>query len=86
MRVKMSKGFSTNAMKLILNKLSKLSSDDETKIAIVNQSIENTWKGIFELKTDLPKKNFNTFAQKETEADQLAKQRELVERLTSGNY
>ena len=50
MRVKMSKGFSTNAMKLILNKLSKLSSDDETKIAIVNQSIENTWKGLFALK------------------------------------
>lgn len=50
MRLKMSKGFSTNAMKLILNKLSKLSSDDDTKIAIVNQSIENTWKGLFELK------------------------------------
>ena len=88
MRLKMSKGFSTNAMKLILNKLSKLSSDDSEKIAIVNQSIENTWKGIFELKTDLPKKNFNNYGRKEieTEEDQLAKQRELVERLTSGNY
>ena len=58
MRLKMSKGFSTNAMKLILNKLSKLSSDDEAKIAIVNQSIENTWKGLFELKGK-PKKQSN---------------------------
>ncbi|MDD4001055.1 MAG: phage replication initiation protein [Bacilli bacterium] len=58
MRMKMSKGFSINAMKLILNKLSKLATDDDTKIAIVNQSIENTWKGLFELKGK-PKKQSN---------------------------
>jgi len=56
MRHKMSKGFSVNALNLILNKLSKIAEDDSEKIAIVNQSIENTWKGVFPLKNQQVKK------------------------------
>lgn len=42
----------SNALKLMLNKLNKLSDNDSTKIAIIEQSIMNSWKGIFELKID----------------------------------
>ena len=43
----------SNALKLMLNKeLNKLSDNDSTKIAIIEQSIMNSWKGIFELKVD----------------------------------
>ena len=42
----------SNALKLMLNKLNKLSDNDSTKIAIIEQSIMNSWKGIFELKGD----------------------------------
>jgi hypothetical protein len=41
------------AFELMVGKLEKLSGGDERKkIAILNQSIENGWKGVFELKTD----------------------------------
>lgn len=49
MRIKM-KGFTAKALELNLKKLDKLAANDETKIAIVNQSIEKSWKGFFELK------------------------------------
>lgn len=56
MRKKM-KGFTTYALKLALGKLDKLASDDASKTAIVNQSIERGWRGFFELKQ--PKKKTN---------------------------
>lgn len=40
------------AVKLMLQKLDTLASDDETKIAILNQSILNSWKGIFPIKEE----------------------------------
>ena len=40
----------TRALKLALNKLSKLTNNDYEKIAILNESIMNGWKGVFELK------------------------------------
>jgi len=46
-----------NAVKLMLNKLDKLASNDDEKIAILNQSIMNSWKGIFELKDNKPQYN-----------------------------
>ena len=39
-----------NAVKLMFAKLDKLATDDEEKVFILNQSIMNSWKGIFELK------------------------------------
>jgi hypothetical protein len=54
MRKKM-KGYTTHALKLNLNTLSKLATIDATKVEIVNQSIEHSWKSFYELKIQ-PKK------------------------------
>ena len=40
------------ALKGILNKLDELASDDKNKIGILEQSIINSWKGVFPLKQD----------------------------------
>lgn len=76
MRKKM-KGFTTRALELALNKLDQLASDDETKIKIVNQSVENSWKSFYELKnsnkskiTELPNWYHNQdLAQEEVSVD-----------------
>ena len=49
MRVKM-KGFTTNALELALKKLDKMAANDNAKIEIVNQSIENSWKSFYPIK------------------------------------
>ena len=41
-----------NALKLTLSKLDKMANNDTGKIAILEQSIMNSWKGIFDLKED----------------------------------
>lgn len=46
MRNKM-KGFTLNALEILLGKLDRLATDDLTKIEIVNQSIERSWKSFF---------------------------------------
>ncbi len=38
------------ALKLNLNTLDKLTNDDDIKIKILEQSIMNSWKGVFPLK------------------------------------
>ena len=48
MRQKM-KGFTVRALKMGLKKLDEIAGDDETKIAIVNQSIEHSWKSFYPL-------------------------------------
>jgi hypothetical protein len=53
-RKKIRKPMTDRAVELIIEKLNKLAADDETKIAILNQSIENSWQGIFPLKQDKP--------------------------------
>ena len=47
---KKKKGYTTRALKLNLRTLSSLATDDDTKIAIVEQSIEGTWNSFYELK------------------------------------
>lgn len=49
MRKKM-KGFTTRALELALSKLDSLADNDDEKIAIVNQSVMNSWKSFYELK------------------------------------
>lgn len=39
-------------LKLLLNKLTKISKNDVDKITIVNNSIENNWKGFYKLKEE----------------------------------
>lgn len=88
MRKAIKKPLTDKALVLLKNKLNGLTTNEEEQIKILEQSILNNWQSVFPLKTDLPKKSFNNYGRKEieTEEDQLAKQRELVERLTSGNY
>lgn len=50
MRKQIKAPMTDRAIKLMLQKLDTLATDDETKIAILNQSILNSWKGIFSLK------------------------------------
>lgn len=38
------------ALELSINKVRRMSQDEETQIAIINQSIENGWQGLFPLK------------------------------------
>ena len=45
------------ALDLILSKLGKLASTDTEKIEILNQSIMNSWKGVFPLKEDNQKQD-----------------------------
>ena len=46
------KPMSEHAVKLMINKLNKLSPDVHTQIEILNQSIMNGWQGIFPLKQE----------------------------------
>jgi hypothetical protein len=49
-RKQIKKPLTVKALNLNLKELNKLTSDDKTKIAILNQSIMNSWQGLFPLK------------------------------------
>lgn len=52
--------FTDRAFELAMAKLDRLGKTDADKIAIINQSIENGWKGLFDIKArDGPAKKFN---------------------------
>ena len=77
------------AFKMILNKLDKFTSLDTEKIEILNQSIENGWKGIFELKKNnqfnqnrQSGQGFNNFKGRDYSQEQ---QKELEEKLSIHN-
>lgn len=50
MRKLIKKPMTDRALKAIFNKLDKLGHSDGEKIAILDQSIQNSWQGVFELK------------------------------------
>ena len=52
MRKGIKKPITSYGLKKMLNKLDRLASDDDTKAQILDQSIEHSWNGIFELKND----------------------------------
>lgn len=52
MRSMIKKPLTNYALSLILKRLNKLSNDDSTKAAIVNQSVEHSWQGVFPLKNE----------------------------------
>ena len=56
-----------HGLKLLLNKLTKISRNDAEKIAIVNNSIENNWKGFYGLKEET---SYQKSAQPEKKYDQ----------------
>ena len=61
-RKKIKSPMTDRAVKLLLTELEKLTSDDETKIAIINQSIMRGWKGVFPLKEERQLESSNPFA------------------------
>lgn len=56
MRKSIKAPITSNGLKLILNKTNKMTSSDKVKIEILEQSIMNSWKGVFEVKKDAPAK------------------------------
>lgn len=52
MRNKLKKPLTEKAKNLLLKKLNTLSNNEETQILILEQSIMNSWQGIFELKNN----------------------------------
>jgi phage replication O-like protein O len=52
MRIKIRKPMTERAGELIINELDKLSNNEDIQIDILNQSIMNSWQGVFPLKTD----------------------------------
>lgn len=77
MRKEIKKPLTSSALKLAMNTLSKLSGDDsDLAIAILNQSILNSWQGLFPLKkekTEKPKNKFNNFEGRSYDAVELEK-------------
>lgn len=57
MRTLIKSKMTNNALNLMLKNLDKLSNDDEIKIKILEQSIMNSWKGVFPLKEQAIKQN-----------------------------
>lgn len=55
------KGYTVRALELNLKKLDKIAIDDNTKIGIVNQTIENSWKSFFPLKLQSQEKEVMPF-------------------------
>lgn len=55
MRSFIKKPMTEYALKLMLKKLDEIGNTDDTKIAILNQSITNNWQGIFPLKNEYTK-------------------------------
>ena len=52
MRKKIKAPMTERAVNLMLSKLSSMANDDTEKIKIINQSIMNSWKGIFPIKEE----------------------------------
>jgi hypothetical protein len=75
-----------HAIDLLIKELNKLSSDGQTQIAILNQSIMRGWKGVFALKEDnAPQQHkqnkFNQFPQRTyTAKDYEELERKLINR------
>ncbi len=55
MRAAIKKPLTDRALKILLDKLDKLESTEDRKIKVLEQSIVNSWQGIFELKEEVTK-------------------------------
>lgn len=58
MRTSIKKPMTPRAIEMMISKLDTIAKNDEEKIAILNESVMNSWQGIFPLK-NLPKENIN---------------------------
>lgn len=57
MRKKIKKPLTDKALELIIGKVNNLSSDTETQIAIIDQSVEHCWQSVYPLKDDITVKS-----------------------------
>ena len=65
MRKKIKSPLTEKAMQLAFNKLKKLSTDEETQIEIVNETVLKSWKSFYPLKQDkLKQTNYNNYEQR----------------------
>ena len=77
MRTRIKKPLTPYAKELILKELQKLSPDEQTQIQILNQSIRNSYQGVFPLKNDGFQKNttstpaLSSFDQKQKACDEV---------------
>lgn len=73
--IKMRKGIkaaiTTLGLKKMLNELNKIADNDNEKIQILDNSIMNSWKGVFELKGD--KKNYGYSSKNNNQSKQYGK-------------
>lgn len=76
-RKKLKKPMTDYAKKLLVNKLSKMASTEQEQIAILNQSIENGWQGIFPLGGEKKNQSYNrpTAADMAEQAKQLLREK-----------
>lgn len=65
MRKKIKKPMTEKAEELLLNKLNKLDNDEDTQIAILNQSIMNCWQSVYPLKVDNSIKSIKQMAEED---------------------
>ena len=74
-RKKLRKPFTDKGRALAYKKLTQLSQDEETQIAIVNKSVERSWQGFFALETETAcsdkKSHFMNYNQRRYTPDQL---------------
>lgn len=68
-RKKIKKPMTNHAVKLMLSKLNKLTSDIDEQVEILNQSILNGWQGIYPLKREENKRGQNGIAIDESKDD-----------------
>ena len=67
-----SSSFTDRAFELAMNRLNGMTSDDNEKIAIINQSIECGWKSFYELKPERKKNSkFNNAPTRDYDMDEL---------------
>ena len=69
MRKKIKAPMTERAVNLMLSKLSSIANDDTEKIKIINQSIMNSWKGIFPIKEEKRHDRFSARDDREESID-----------------
>ena len=82
MRALIKKKLTDHALKLLLNKLDKLATSDTDKIAIVDQSITNSWAGFFEVRQQTKQ----PIQQPKQETEEQRRERELNEAVLAKFY
>ena len=65
MRKKIRKPMTERAEELLLNNLNKLSDDEDTQVALLNQSIMNCWQSVYPLKVDNSIKSIKQMAEED---------------------